>query len=400
MTRIDLIEQVSRTRLAADLWQLVQTPSPTLQEAAVADVFAALLAGAGATVHVAREIPESPSVIGRLSGGRPGPVLQLAGHLDHIDVPHAPPGRQGDRIYGRGAADMKNGLAGIIEIVRVLHAHRADWAGEILVTAYGRHEAPQGDSAGLLWLIGQGITGDAALVCEGPTDALITASLGMAIWDVTLHGPHRACHETLSPDRGATLLTAVAALAEALRTENVRIAATPPHPLLGTGSVFVGQVHYGDFYNRAPAAAHLQGTRRWTAASDYDQIRRDFETTLAAVLPSGVTAETVWTLVGDACEISLDEPIVRAQAGALQAITGVVPAPRGHTSVTDVCRLVRQGHVPAVLCGFGTDTGHADVEYVDLETVERACRLALLTVLNYQALMTAAAPATAAGGQA
>ncbi len=56
---------------------------------------------------------------------------------------------------------------------------------------------------------------------------------------------------------------------------------------------------------------------------------------------------------------------------------------RGHSSVTDTCRLVRHGNIPAVLCGFGTSTGHADFEYVEISQMTRSAKMLLLTVLDY-----------------
>ena len=71
-----------------------------------------------------------------------------------------------DTITGRGSADMKSGLAAILEILRVLNAAGRDFPGEIIVAAYGMHEAPIGDSSTLIDLIRRGIAADAAIVME------------------------------------------------------------------------------------------------------------------------------------------------------------------------------------------------------------------------------------------
>lgn len=161
-----ILDKVDGRRLADVLWSLVQLPSPTGRERRAAMAFAEMLAAAGAVVVLDEGIPESPNVIGRLRGLQPGPTFQLAGHLDHIDVAHQPPERDGESICGRGAADMKGGLASIIEAVRVLAEGGSDFPGEVLVTAWGLHEAPTGDSSGLLNLIRRRVVGDAALVAE------------------------------------------------------------------------------------------------------------------------------------------------------------------------------------------------------------------------------------------
>ena len=86
--------RISRDSLAENLWQLVNIPSPTGMERKAALFFAELLKSSGATVEVDESIPQSPNIIGRLKGRRKGRVIQLAGHIDHVDIPHAKPKRE------------------------------------------------------------------------------------------------------------------------------------------------------------------------------------------------------------------------------------------------------------------------------------------------------------------
>ncbi len=72
-----------------------------------------MLKKVGAQVEINETIHKSPSVVGRLRGKRDGRVLQLAGHIDHIDFGHPKPQRKEGIISGRGSADMKNGLVRI-----------------------------------------------------------------------------------------------------------------------------------------------------------------------------------------------------------------------------------------------------------------------------------------------
>ena len=64
-------------------------------------------------------------------------------------------------------------------------------------------------------------------------------------------------------------------------------------------------------------------------------------------------------------------------------MTGREVGVSGHNSINDTCRLVTQGRIPAVLCGFDTETGHADYEFVRLDRMETACRVGLAAALNY-----------------
>jgi len=158
MTRAELLNAIRLERVADDIWTLVNVPSPTRQEQKAAQVYAEMLSAAGAEVESQASDPRHPFVLARLNGNRAGRRILLAGHLDHIDVPHTAPARDASSIAGRGSADMKSGLAAIVEILRVLKAAGRGFPGEILVAAYGMHEAPIGDSSTLIRLIRRGIT--------------------------------------------------------------------------------------------------------------------------------------------------------------------------------------------------------------------------------------------------
>ena len=224
-------------------------PQPTRRERNAALLYADLLKECGTAVDVELDesIHDSPSVIGRMKGRKPGPTIQLAGHIDHIDVPHEKPARAGETISGRGSADMKAGLACILEIVRLLAAETRGFPGQVLVTVYGLHEAPLGKSEGLMGLIGRKVTGDAALVMECPTVAgqakAIVCGKGQSIWTLTIEREGDASHELRRAPEADGLIDAAAAVVQALRAEDRELSAVS-HDLLGPESLFIGQVHY------------------------------------------------------------------------------------------------------------------------------------------------------------
>ncbi|MFB3903998.1 MAG: M20 family metallopeptidase [Acidobacteriota bacterium] len=379
--------RINPDRLADDLWALVNIPSPTGQERQASLAFARMLARAGAQVQLDERNPSSPTVIGRLQGTRPGKVFQLAGHIDHIDVSHRPPKRTREIISGRGSADMKNGLAGILEIVRVLHECGCNFPGQVLVTVYGLHEAPIGDSASLLRLINEGTVGEAALVAEnvGPAEGqAVIMGKGQSIWTIRLAREGAPCHELCRPE-GEDLLGACLAVASVLHRRSRELSRRKGRfPLLGPESLFVGQVHYGDFYNRMPQHCTLQGTRRWLPRRTFGDVQQEMARLLASVpLPPGISVESDWTFVAESYQMAAKEPVVRAFKSAGQTVTGRHMKDTGISAVVDGHRLVALGRVPTVLCGFDNVTAHADLEFVRLEKLLDPCKIALLTTLNY-----------------
>jgi acetylornithine deacetylase/succinyl-diaminopimelate desuccinylase-like protein len=381
----ELISKISADSMADNLWQLVNIPSPTRNEKDAALYFSQMLKKAGASVEIDGTLPNSPSVIGRLKGNRKGPTLQFSGHIDHVDVPHPKPKREGNIISGRGSADMKNGLTGILEIVKILNETGCDFPGEILVTAYGLHEAPTGDGAGLSNLIAKGIKGDAAIVFEGPDNAAAIAANGMAIWNLNISIKEPACHEfSVEPNRPDILKIAFDVVNELKAKDQTLKAGKNPFPLLARESLFIGQVHYGDFYNRVPNFAYMQGTRRWHPDKTFEQIKEDFDSLIKKVqITDSVKIEQSWIFVGHSYQIDGNEKIVQCLVNAHKAVRNKDCPIRGHSSVTDVSRIVRQAKIPAVLCGFGTDTGHCDYEFIEISHIKKCCEVAMHTVYSF-----------------
>ena len=383
-----LLDAISLDRVADDLWRLVNIPSPTGHERSAVLAYADMLQAAGAAVELDETNPDSPSVIGRLRGTRPGKTFQLVGHIDHIDVPHAKPERSENVISGRGSADMKNGLAGILEIIRVLEGSDAGFPGEILVTVYGMHEAPTGDSSSLNNLIERGIAGDAALVvesaheCEGKA---VVAGNGQSIWNVTLRRCGDVCHELNRPPTADILLEAALRLADALRAHDQALRSRENGcPRLRPESFFVGQLHYGDFYNRAPTTCTLQGTRRWHPERNLELVQQELADLIASLpQPEGIVIESSWTFCGEAYEVDPEDVPVRALRSAYRTVTNRTMPLAGTSVVTDANRLVSLGQVPTVLCGFDCEFAHADHEIVRIKNLLEPCKVSLLTALGY-----------------
>jgi Peptidase family M20/M25/M40 len=153
---------ISAERLLQATYRFVDTPSPTGSEAGFARVYADHLRDVGLEVELDEEFPDSPSVVARLRGRRSRPVLQFDGHTDAIPTPHTAPSLDlaAGIVRGRGAADMKGGLAAIAEALRAIRAAGVELDGSALVTAHGLHEAPLGDQRTLRSLILKGVIGD------------------------------------------------------------------------------------------------------------------------------------------------------------------------------------------------------------------------------------------------
>ena len=193
--RANLRRELNPERVVQDTINLIRVPSPTGDSKAVTELYAERLRALGLEPQYDETIPGSPSVVAYLEGGHPGPTLELAGHLDVIPAPHDPPEMRGGRLYGRGAQDMKGGMAAVLEVARILSGVREQLHGRLMVCAYGMHEAPLGRGQVLGPLLERGIVGDAVINVEGSIEAVPVIGKGMSTFEITVEREGVPMHE-------------------------------------------------------------------------------------------------------------------------------------------------------------------------------------------------------------
>lgn len=380
-----LIGAIDPSRIGALALEWVSVPSPTGHTRAISERFANHYRRLGFDVESFFDVPDAPGVAARRNMGSKGLTLQLDGHIDHIPVDHAPPTLVDGVIHGRGACDMKGPLAALAEAVRVIVESGLRLKGSLLCTTHGTHEAPYGYGEGLSAMIRRGVHGDAVLVAEGPSDYIALAGRGSAIYDLRITRPGTVEHELRCPaETPAWAAVRAAAEIERMRAE---LTAGPVRPYVGTESIFLGQLHVGDFYNRVPTEAYLQGTRRFFATHPSSEVRRELDERLRPVVEgAGCSLAMGFQLVREGFEVSADERLVHALRQAMTDVDGREPEYGAFAAVGDVSLFVAEAGVPAVYAGADDATAHADRECVSLDKLVRAARVYLLTIINYLGL--------------
>jgi succinyl-diaminopimelate desuccinylase len=124
------------TRLSDTLLWLCSVPSPIGEEKRLCDEVEARLSRSGASVQRVGD-----SLVAKVRAGSGGPRIALVGHLDVVRTQHDGPARiEGDKLYGAGAADMKSGLAVMLELIDSGFAARS--AVDLDMVFYAREEGP------------------------------------------------------------------------------------------------------------------------------------------------------------------------------------------------------------------------------------------------------------------
>lgn len=373
-----MIENVDADRLRDLTLELVRVESPTGDTAEVARLYARRLEEIGMEVEVLDEaFPATPIVIGRLSGGRPGPTIVLNGHLDTVPIPHDPPYVEDGRIFGRGSADMKGPLACAAETARIV-ATAGSFPGELVVLATGLHESPGGRGEDLAWLLNEhGFAADGVIVCELGSDSFVAAHLGCATFEIEVRRSGLATHELRTPAGTPHPIMVAGRVLDAIAARQRELDRNV-HPLVGPETFFVGEIRGGDFYNRFPTTCRLVGTRRWHPESRMADVEADFRWLLDGVAEeTGATIELDLRLVRESYAIDPEHPLSLALRGAYAAVTGDEMAVGGGKLVADAAFFNGDCGIPAVYHGPAGTGAHGDVESVTLEELARATQIYL-----------------------
>ena len=342
-------------------------------EAAVARRIAGELESIGLRVEIADAAPGRPNVVGVLDGRARGRSLMFCGHTDTVGVsgmrqPFTPEIRDG-RLYGRGAQDMKGGVAAMIGAVRRIVESGGLAQGRVIVAAVVDEEHASIGAEALVtkW------RADAGVVTEPTGLDVAVAHKGFQWIALETHG--RAAHGS-RPRDGRDAILRMGRVLSRLELLDRRLQQGPSHPLLGSASLHASLIEGGHELSSYPARAALQYERRTLPGEPSDIARVEAEAFLAELRREDPEFEAEARLVfgRDAYEIDPDSQLPALLTDAARA-AGCAASIAGMTFWTDAAILGAAG-IPSVLFGPGGAGLHSIEEYVILEDVLR-CRDAL-----------------------
>jgi acetylornithine deacetylase len=382
---------------------------PPRQEAALQEYLAARLQAAGASVDVwepdtdamqgkplvppGLDFAGRPQLIARLPGRAHGRALVLNGHIDVVSAeprgnwtsdPFVPEVRDG-LIYGRGACDMKGGIAAMVFAVEMLSALEIPLAGEILVATNTDEES---SGAGGTALVEHGLHADAGIVTEPTGFQVWTACRGSEYGVIRV--PGRPGHaEVRQPDwrdggavnaieKAAVVLEAIASLRRAW-SERPGL----EHALLSRPSLLPTLARSGEWPVTYPASCELTIAVMYLpmqadATGWGGEVRREVEQWIATEsarddwLAKHPPTVEWWPNSVMPFELSANEPVVEA----LLKATGDVGRPGrlgGLDSWYDGATLTRLGGIPSIGYGppgfsaGGLSVAHMIDEYVPVD---------------------------------
>jgi acetylornithine deacetylase len=355
----------------------IDSRNPTLApdsrgEGDCARVLASILDDWGFDVRLLESVPGRPNVVATL-GPADAPALMFNGHLDVVGVEgmiHDPfkAELRGDRLYGRGSADMKGGVAAMC--AAALLAMESDREHRILVTAVVDEEY---ESLGTRTLLEHGVTADAVIITESTRLAICPAHRGFAWVEVAFTG--RAAHGSRY-DIGVDAIThAGLLLAELDRLEHTREAGLR-HALLGRGSLHASTIRGGVGMSTYPESCVLSIERRTLPGESAETALTEITTACEAVrsgLPSFDASVRLLTAQLPS-DVPADSPIVQSLRRALDRERVPVKI-EGLSAWTDAA-LFNEAGIPAICFGPGDIAlAHAAEEFVPVSEIETATRV-------------------------
>jgi acetylornithine deacetylase len=339
-------------------------------EGACAHRLAEILEGWGFRVTEQEVAPGRWNVVARIGPAGRTPLV-LNGHLDVVGVegmthpPFAPEERDG-RLYGRGSADMKGGVAAMC-VAAARAAARGALASEVLVAAVCDEEFA---SIGTAALLAGGVVAAGAVVTEPTRLAVVPVHKGFAGIEVTLTG--RAAHGSRY-DLGRDANRDAAALLMAVDRFEREQLAMRTHPRLGRASIHAGMVTGGTGWSTYAAQCVVRLERRTLPGEDTAQALAEIEALCAHVAAErpGMAATARVVFAQPPLALPEEAPLV----GALQragVAAGETLALDGLSCWTDAA-LFQGAGIPAVCFGPG-DIGvaHAATEWLPVDELHRA----------------------------
>lgn len=355
----------------------VDSRNPTLAagapgEGPCAELLRGILASWGFRVELHDAAPGRPNLVARIGGGTTpaGRSLMFNGHLDVVGVegmihpPFSPEERDG-RLYGRGSADMKGGIAAMC--AAAWRAAQAGARGEIVVAAVADEEY---ESLGTRALLERGVRADACVVTEPTRLSIMPAHRGFVWLEVDVAG--RAAHGSRW-DIGVDAIRHAGLLLAELDAYDAEVLPTRTHPLLGRGSLHASLISGGIGMSTYPDRCVLKLERRTipgeSAADALDEVRGLCDR-VRQRRPS-FAADVRLLVAQGPSDVAVDSPLVRGLDAALRE-RGEAVTVEGMSAWTDAA-LLNDAGIPAVCFGPGDiSLAHAAEEYIPLDEIDRA----------------------------
>ena len=388
-TNFAIFDRLDRDRLVSDLCQMIEIPSvnpfdddarPGFREQEMAEFYLDRMSDLGMDV-ASREVATGRlNVWGVLRGRGKGPSLMLSGHLDTVGTENYldafQPRVADGRVYGRGACDMKAGLAAYLEVARLIRETDTSLNGDLLITGLADEEHLMIGSRDL----GQhGPWADYGIIGE-PSDMVICpAHKGQLGFRIQTLG--KAVHSS-RPENGINAIEAMARVIEAFRGYGAELMTRNAHQLCGHARSCPGVIRGGTIVSTVPDFCELEVDRRTLPGETTEAVIGEYRRLLDEL--AGPSPGFCYDIVGPTLDIApldipMDNPIVKSVTWAYECVLGTEATVSAFFGGTDAPNL---GFPTLVFGPGGIAQAHTTNEFVEINDMIAAARIYLWTALD------------------
>jgi len=343
----------------------------TSSEKGVAELIASELERFGLEVRLQKVSDDRFNVIGQLTGEDPGRVIMLNGHMDTVNTrdPIPEPTLDADgAMHGRGACDMKGGLAAMMLALKKLKQSNRRLKASVQFSAVVDEEYL---SVGTQKLLTE--YRPSAVIVGEPTELkLAVAQKGAQRFEIETFG--RAAHGS-APELGIDAIANMALVIQKIgQLASIRV---PNHPLLGAPRIHASTIEGGSGWNVVPDYCKLRVERRSLPGESPSGLEI-MEQMLAELSAGNKDFSGRVRLVVDRkpMETSKTERLVTLMQDVVERVLGKRPATTGVPYWTDAAHFAADHGIPTCIFGPGSVAqAHADDEYVSIDQVIKAAQV-------------------------
>ena len=411
--RAQLLTNIEQRREQAIelLRKMISIPSVTGDEAGIQKFLAGYLEDLGLEVDmwetdweklrkhpgyrpVQRGYEGRPNLVATLKGVGGGRSLLLNGHTDVIPVgegwrddPWSATVRDG-RIYGRGSADMKSGVASHIVAVELIKATGLKLKGDVLINVVVDEEV---SGHGTLDTVIRGYRADAGISGETSDLAVQPACIGRIWFEIAIAGKPAGIQKRYQGISGIDLGNQIVKAVQDLEATRV---ATVSHPLypnaLDSLPCMIGAFSAGNYPSSFPDSCLLKGSIGTVPGEDHEGVKQSLVDQVARAAASDPWMKDhppIVRFVGydaQASEIPQDHPVVQTLINSYREVVGRAPEVSGRQGAADTRFLNQYGNTPTVIFGPGsTSVMHATDEYVSIDDYLTAIKVLALGICDW-----------------
>jgi acetylornithine deacetylase len=322
-----------------------------------------------------REVaPLRDNIIAHFPGDPTKPGILLEVHqdtvpADNMTVPPFEGKIENGRLYGRGACDVKGGMAAMLHVMQRLARERPPDAAPVWLACTVDEEHT---FLGVQHYMKNPPPVAMAIVAEPTCLEIVNAHKGVARWFLETSG--RSCHSS-APEQGVNAIYRMGRLLPAIERYAEELRSSRTDPVLGPPTLSVGRIDGGQSANIVPDRCRIEIDRRLIPGED----PRAAPKHLAAYLRAAVSGKVPFTvsepwLHAPALAPEKSAEIVHKLSDAIRSVGGQ-PACRAVPFGTDASTIALAG-IPSVVFGPGDIAkAHTCDEWVPLQEVEMASEI-------------------------